>query len=190
MRRALLLLFSPLLSVMLAPGIAAAADPVMMKPGLWEIRQTPELSPDQQAKMEQAQKAMASMPPEQKAMMEKMMAQRGVSMNMSGGTITIKSCVSKEQAERNAPPVTDAKSRCTHDVKRSGNTIHTHFSCADPASEGDSDVTLTPNGFTSKTRITHQRNGKTETVSISGDARWLGSDCGGLQPMDKTGSTP
>jgi len=182
MRRALLLLLSPL-PLLLVPGVACAADSLMMKPGLWEMHQTPEFSPEQQAKMEQAQKAMASMPPEQKAMMEKMMAQRGVSMNMSGGTITVKTCLSKEQAERNAPPVTDAKSRCTHDVKRNGNTIHTHFSCMDPASEGDSDVTLTGNGFTSKTRVTHQRNGKTETVSISGDGRWLGTDCGDLKPV-------
>jgi len=185
MRRALSLLAS-----VLAAALPAAAQTQMMKPGLWEIRQTPELAPDQQAKLKQAQEALAGMTPEQKAMMEKMMAQRGVSLNMSGGTITIKSCLSKEQAERNTPPVVDAKSRCTHDVKRSGNTIHTHFNCADPASEGDSDVTLTSDGFTSKTRITTQRNGKTETVSISGDGRWLGSDCGGLKPMGSAGSTP
>ena len=187
MRRALpLLLISPF--AFLAAFTAAQAAPVVMKPGLWEIRQTPEMSPDQQAKLEQAQKALAGMSPEQKAMMEKMMAQRGVSMNMSGGTITIKSCVSKEQAERNTPPVTDTKSNCTHTVKRNGDTIHTHFVCTDPASEGDSDVTLSSNGFTSKTRFTHQRNGKTETMSISGDGRWLGTDCGGLKPMQAQGT--
>jgi len=180
MRRTAVLL-SSLLSSLLLTALPCAAQ--NMKPGLWEIHQTPELSPEQQAKMAEAQKAMANMPPEQKAMMEKMMAQRGVSVNMAGGGITIKTCLSKEQAERNTPPVTDAKSHCTHDVKRSGNVIRTHFSCADPASEGDSEVTLTSDGFTSKTRITHQRNGKTETMSVSGDARWLGSDCGGLKPV-------
>ena len=155
-----------------------------MKAGLWEITQKPELAPEQQAKMEAAQKQMANMPPEQRAMIEKMMASHGVQMSMSGGNITIKSCLSEEQAKRNAPPVTDGKSKCTHDVQRSGNVIHTHFVCPESSSEGDSDVTLTNDGFTSKTRITHQRNGKPETISISGSARWLGSDCGGLKPME------
>jgi hypothetical protein len=171
--------------------ILCAALPVFpaagqtMKAGLWEIHQTPQLPPDQQAKMEAAQRQMAAMPPDQRKMVEQMMAQHGVQMNMAGGTITIKSCVSKEQAERNAPPVTDGKSHCSHDVQRSGNVIRTHFSCTDPASEGDSEVTLQGgDGFTSKTRITHQRNGKPETITVSGDAHWLGSDCGGLKPVD------
>ena len=172
-----------LLSSLILTALPCAAQNMMMKPGLWEIRQQVEMSPDQQAKMAQAQKALANMPPEQKAMMESMMAKQGVAMNIGSGGITIKSCLSKEQAERNTPPVTDAKSHCTHDVKRSGNVIRTHFSCADPAAEGESEVTLTNDGFTSKTRITHQRNGKSETISMTGDARWMGSDCGGLKPM-------
>ena len=179
MRRSSILLASLVLA-----ALPCAAQANMMKPGLWEISQKPELSADQQAKMAEAQKAMANMPPEQKAMMESMMAKQGVAMNIGSGGITIKSCLSKEQAERNTPPVTDAKSRCTHDVKRSGNVIRTHFSCADPAAEGDSEVTLTGDGFTSKTRITHQRKGKAETISMTGDARWLGSDCGGLKPAE------
>jgi hypothetical protein len=183
MRRSLLLL-CPLI---VAAFTAAAQNNIAMKPGLWEMHQKPELPPEQQAKMEQAQKAMASMPPEQRAMIEKMMAQKGVSMDMNGGTITIKTCLSKEQAEKNIAPVTDAKNNCTHDVKRSGNTIHTHAVCTDPESVIDSDVTLTSDGFTNKARIVRQRNGKPETITVTGDARWLGSDCGGLKPV---GTTP
>ena len=183
MRRIAVVLAAPFLVAL----PCAAQTNMMMKPGLWEIRQQAEMSPEQQAKMAQAQKAMANMPPEQKAMMEKMMAQHGVSMSMSGnGGISIKSCLSKEQAARNTPPVTDSKSNCTHDVKRSGNVIRTHFVCAESSTEGDSEVTLQGDGFTSKTRITHQRNGKPETITMTGDARWLGSDCGGLKPMDTT----
>ena len=155
-----------------------------MKAGLWEIQQKPELAPEQQAKMEAAQKQMANMPPEQRAMIEKMMASHGVQMSMSGGNITIKSCVSEEQAKRNTPPVTDGKSKCTHDVQRSGNVIHTHFVCPESGTEGDSDVTLVGDGFTSKTRITHQRNGKPEIINVTGSARWLGANCGDLKPIE------
>ena len=155
-----------------------------MKAGLWETTQKAELAPEQQAKMEAAQKQMAAMPPEQRAMMEKMMASHGVQMSMSDGAITVRTCVGEEQAKLNAPPVTDGKSRCTHDVQRSGNVVRTHFVCAESGTEGDSEVTFKGDGFTSKTRITHQRNGKPETISMTGSARWLGSDCGGLKPIE------
>jgi len=163
-----------------------ALSQAMMKPGLWEIRQQPQMNAAQQAQMAQAQQQMAAMPPEQRKMMEQMMASRGISMDMSGGGIGLKMCVSKEQAERNQPPVVD-KGKCTHDSQRSGSTIRTQFRCTDPAAEGDSEVTLRGNGegFSSKTRITHQRDGKPETLQISGEARWLGADCGGLKPMGK-----
>ena len=154
-----------------------------MKAGLWEIKQMPELDAQRRAQLEEAQKHMAAMPPEQRKMMEQAMAQRGVNVDIgAGGAITTRRCVSKEQAERNTPPLAD-KGKCTHDVKRSGNVIHTHFSCTEPVSEGDSDITLNgSDGFTSKTRITHQREGRSETVNSTGEARWLGADCGRLKP--------
>ncbi|HEY4080096.1 MAG TPA: DUF3617 domain-containing protein [Burkholderiaceae bacterium] len=157
-----------------------------IKPGLWEMSQKPELSPEQQAKMDAMQKQMANMPPEQRKMLDQMMASHGVQMNMAGGTFTIKSCISKEQAERNAPPVTDGKQRCTYDVKRGSGTIHTHFVCAESGTEGDSDITLlgNGNGYTNKTRVTHMKNGKPETVTLNGEAHWLGADCGGLKPIE------
>ena len=171
-----------LLSCAALPALAQTA----MKPGLWELSQKPQLPPEQQAKMEAAQKQMASMPPEQRKMIEQMMASHGVQMNMAGGVITIKSCISKEQSERNTPPVTDGKQRCTYDVKRGGSTIHTHFVCAESGTEGDSDVTLLGNGdgYTNSTRITHMKNGKPETITVTGEAHWLGADCGGLKPIE------
>ena len=153
-----------------------------MKPGLWEFKQTPQLDPARQAQMAQAQKAMENMPAEQRKMVEQMMAQRGVSMNMAGGVITLKTCITKEQAERNMAPV-NHQGNCTQDVKRSGSVIQTHFVCTDPASEGDATVTLRGSeGFTNDVTIRSQRQGKTETTKVSGEGRWLGADCGDVQP--------
>lgn len=164
-------------------GLPSFCQAQAMKPGLWEFKQTPQLDPARQAQMAQAQKAMESMPPERRQMIEQMMAQKGVSMNMAGGTITIKTCVTKEQAERNMAPVTH-HGNCTQDVKRSGSTIQTHFVCTDPASEGDATVTLRGNeGFTNDVTIRHERQGKTETTKVSGEGRWLGADCGDVKPM-------
>lgn len=173
-------LTAALLLAGLAVGVAHAQN---IKPGLWEFRQTPQLDPARKAQMEQAQKALESMPAEQRQMMEKMMASRGVNVSMSGGAIAIKTCVTKEQAERNMAPVTQ-QGNCSQDSKRSGNTIRTHFVCTDPASEGDAVVTLRGNeGFTNDVTIRHTRQGKTEVTKVSGEGRWLGSDCGDVKPM-------
>jgi len=170
-------------ALLLLTSLAGLAHAQTMKPGLWEFKQTPQLDPTRKAQMEQAQKAMENMPPERRKMMEDMMAQRGVSMNMAGGSITIKTCVTKEQAERNFAPVTH-HGNCTQDAKRSGSTIQTHFVCTDPASEGDATITLRGNeGFTNDVTIRRERQGKTETTKVSGEGRWLGADCGDVQPM-------
>lgn len=169
--------------ILLLAGLTGAAQAQTMKPGLWEFKQTPQLDPARQAQMAQAQKAMENMPPERRQMIESMMAQKGVSMNMAGGTITIKTCVTKEQAERNMAPV-NHHGNCTQDIKRSGITIQTHFVCTDPASEGDAMITLRGNeGFTNDVTIRRERQGKTETTKVSGEGRWLGADCGDVQPM-------
>jgi hypothetical protein len=171
-------------TALLLAGLAAgAAHAQNMKPGLWEFKQTPQLDPARKAQMDQAQKAMESMPAEQRQMMEKMMASRGVNVSMAGGAITIKTCVTKEQAERNMAPVTQ-HGNCTQDSKRSGSTIQTHFVCTDPASEGDAIITLRGNeGFTNDVTVRHQRQGKTEVTKVSGEGRWLGADCGDVKPM-------
>ena len=171
-------------AVLLLAGLATgAAHAQHMKPGLWEFKQTPQLDPARQAQMAQAQKAMESMPPEQRQMIEKMMAQKGVNVSMADGAITLKTCVTKEQAERNMAPV-QQHGNCTQESKRSGNVIQTHFVCTDPASEGDATVTLRGNeGFTNDVTIRHQRQGKTEVTKVSGEGRWLGANCGDVQPM-------
>ena len=71
---------------------AAAQD---FKPGLWEIKQKPELDPQRQAQMEQMQKQMAALPPEQRKQLESMMSKNGVSMNFQGGELTLKGAVIK-----------------------------------------------------------------------------------------------
>ncbi|MEO3714351.1 DUF3617 domain-containing protein [Roseateles flavus] len=166
------------LAALLALPLCASAQSTM-KPGLWEMTQKPQLDPAQQAKMDQARQAMANMPPEKRQMMEQMMAQHGVQVNMgAGGTVTIKTCISKEQAERHEPPVDD-KGRCKQQVTRSGNTVRSHFTCTDPASEGDGEFTFdSAEHYSSKLSI--QRQGR--SMTISGEGRWLGADCGSIQP--------
>ena len=173
-------------AVLLLAGLASlspiCSQAQTMKPGLWEFKQTPQLDPARQAQMAQAQKAMESMPAERRQMVEQLMAKNGVSVNMSGGVITVKACITKEQAERNQLPAPQ-QGNCTQDSKRNGNVIQTHFVCTNPASEGDATVTLRGNdGFTNDVTIRSERQGKTETTKVNGEGRWLGADCGDVQP--------
>lgn len=164
-------------------GLSGITHAQTMKPGLWEFKQTPQLDPARQAQMAQAQKVIEGMPPERRQMIEQMMAQKGINVNMAGGTITVKTCITKKQAERNMAPVSQ-NGNCSQDVKRSGSTIQTHFVCTDPASEGDATVTLRgAEGFTNDVTVRQQRQGKTEITKVSGEGRWLGADCGETQPL-------
>ncbi len=172
-----------LLLAALASTTAMTSQAQALKPGLWELKQTPQLDATRQAKLAQAQKAMENMAPDQRAMLEQMLAQRGISMNMAGGSISLKTCITKEQAERNLSPVAQ-HGNCTQDVQRSNNVLQVHFSCTDPASDGDATVTLHgTEAFTNDVTVRRPAQGRTETVKVSGEGRWLGVDCGTVQPL-------
>lgn len=168
-----------LLALSAVPMLCQAADG--MKAGLWELRQKALLDPAMQAQMDQAKQAMANMPAEQRKMMEQMMAQRGVQMNFGtngDATVTIKACISKEQAERSELPVNQT-GHCKYENSRSGNSGRTHFVCKDPEAEGNGEFTFDgPDHYTSK--MTIQTRGR--TVASTGEGRWLGADCGDLKP--------
>ena len=138
---------SLIVGLLLAAGVVSASAQDF-KPGLWEIRQKPQLDPQRQAQMEQMQKQMAALPPEQRRQM----------------------------------PRTDGK--CEHDSKRTGDTMLVNFRCTNPASEGTNEITfLGPDHYKTKSEIRAQRDGKTEVIRSTGEARYLGSDCGSLKPQ-------
>lgn len=170
--------------LLLCAGLAVGAVQAQaLKPGLWEFAQKTQLPPERQAQMAQAQKAMEAMSPEQRKMMERMMGSTGASIGIAGNVITVKACITKEQAERNFTP-TGVQGNCTHDSQRTGNVIKTRFSCTDPAGDGESTVTLKGDtAFSNQVRLNRTVNGRAETMTINGDGRWLGSDCGPIAPL-------
>eukprot|EP01034_Spumella_vulgaris_P000504 gene504-674_t len=71
-----------------ACGLAAAQN---IKPGLWEISSKMGGNPEMDQAMAQMQQQMAAMPPEQRKMMQDMMAKQGVNMATGpGGTMLTK----------------------------------------------------------------------------------------------------
>ena len=164
-----------------------AAHAQNMKPGLWEITNQMQGTPGSKADaaMAQMQKQMASMSPEQRKMVEDMMAKKGMQMSAApGGGMAVKVCISPEMAARNevAP---QQQGSCTHTASpRSGKTQKFSFVCTQPPSRGEGEVTLTsPEAYAMKMTTTATVKGKEETMDMQAQGKWLGSDCGSVKPL-------
>ena len=163
---------------------AAQAQTHKMSPGLWEqAMKMQDQGGQMAAAMKQAQEAMASLPPDQRKMMEDMMAKQGVVVGAGGQSA--KMCLSKEDIERDQMP---AQEGCTQSAQRSGNTWTVSFQCpakgGQPASSGKGTHTLqSPTAYTGQFTMNTVVQGKPEQMTMTTNGRWLGADCGNLKPM-------
>jgi hypothetical protein len=134
--------------------------------------------------MADMQKEMAAMPPEQRKMMQDMLAKQGVGMG-SGGTsgMTVKVCMTRDMIERNefAPQTGDCK---TSYAPRNGNTMKMSFVCTKPPSSGEGQVSfVSAESTTSRMTVTTQVQGKPEKVTMDGQGKWLSAECGAIKPL-------
>ena len=173
----------PLLAVaaLAWPLVASAQTPPKMRPGLWEhgfsmASQSGEL----EAAMKQMQQQMASLPPDQRKMMQDMMAKQGVGIGPGGNTVKL--CLSKEDAERDSPPQQEG---CTQTARRSGNVWQVAFQCkGPPPSSGEGQVTLvSPTAYSGNFTIRTVERGKPEQFQMSQTGKWLSADCGNIRPV-------
>ena len=181
-------LYQVLLGVTLICGVGGVAAQ-SMKPGLWEIsNQMVGGAGAMNEEMAAMQKQMASMPPDQRKMMEAMMAKQGMSMSMGAGggavATTIKVCLSKEMVERDEVTATQ-QGDCKHSHSpRSGNTLTFSFVCAKPASSGEGQVTfVSPEAYRMKMTLTHTAGGKAEKMNMDASGKFLSTDCGAIKPI-------
>ncbi|MGA0024445.1 MAG: DUF3617 family protein [Burkholderiales bacterium] len=175
------------IATLLGAVLALPATAQTMKPGLWEIQNKMGGSGDQGAKMaaamEQMQQQMASMPPEQRKMVQDMMAKQGVNMAPgAGGGMSVRICVTKEMAARNEAPVQNEGDCKRETLQRSGNTTKFKFTCANPPSSGEGTVTLhNPESYTMNMKMTGGRQQGTMTMDAKG--KFISSDCGSVKPI-------
>ena len=165
--------------------IPFCASAQSMKPGLWEVSNKMQASGGQmEREMAQMQQQMASMPPEQRKMIQDMMAKQGVSMGAGGpATMGIKVCMTKEMVERNEIP--EQPGDCKHTISsRSGNSMKVSLSCTNPPSSGEGQITFAGSeAYTMKLNMTTVVQGKTEKVNMDGSGRWLAAECGAIKPV-------
>ena len=174
----------------LLAGSAGLASAQTMKPGLWET--TTQMlggSGELAEAMAQAQKQMASLPPEQRKMMQDMMSKQGVQVGMNGnGGMSIKSCMTQEGIDRAQVASHQASSRndCTQTNRpRSGNTMQFSIVCTKPPSSGEGQVTFTsPEAYSMKMKTTNTVKGQPATMDMQIEGHWLGSDCGTVKPFE------
>jgi hypothetical protein len=148
---------------------AAAAD-MRLKPGLWEVTM--------QMGHESAAQQMPKLSPQQQAQMDKM----GIKMQ-SGGGVTVQTCLTKEQVERDEPPKPrdDARQKCERtESKRSGNTVNWKMVCTGehPMTGTGSMTVQSPEAYSSTMQMVSQdpKHGPI-TMNNSMQGRWLSAEC-------------
>lgn len=169
-----------LVSALATASFAAGAQ--ALKPGLWEINNKMDAA-GRGDPMAELHKQMAQMSPQQRKQMEAAMAQSGVKMAPgAGGGMAMQMCMTREMVERNDVPMQEG---CRTTVnQRSGNTQKFAFTCSNPPSSGEGQVTYAgPEAYSTKMTMKTAAQGRTETTTMEANGRWLKADCGNVKPM-------
>jgi hypothetical protein len=163
-----------------APFCASAQN---MKPGLWEVNNRMQADGKLGQDMAKSQQRMAKMSPEQRKMVEQAMSKQGVSVGKDGpGTMGAKVCVTKEMAERNEMPSQNDGCKQTASP-RSGNTVKISFTCTNPPSSGEGQITFAgPEAYTMNMTMSTVVEGKPQRVNMDAAGKWLSADCGAVKP--------
>jgi len=171
----------------------AARGATPITPGLWEESVSVKTDNAQaNAAMAQMQDKLAAMSPDQRKMVEQMMASHGIGAAPGGGgaggsanTHAIRVCLTREQLERDAMPSDDG--RCSRrNMTRSGNTMKFSFTCENPRGtvSGDGLFTATSaSSFTVATDADIVREGKTSHMHSDVAGKFVSSDCGDVKPI-------
>jgi len=160
---------------------AALAQSIQIKAGLWEHGYDMKSSdPRVEAAMKQMQQSMASLPPDQRKMMEDMMAKQGVGIGPKGNTVRV--CMTQADVERGP---SQPEPGCTQTSKRNGNAWSMSFQCkGPPPSSGEGQVTLlSPTAYQGQFDIRVVEDGKPMKMQMSQRGKWLGADCGNVKPI-------
>jgi uncharacterized protein DUF3617 len=166
-------------------ALASFGACAQMSPGLWEHSvKFKSQSGDMEKSMAQMQAQMAALPPDQRKMVEQMMAKNGVGMGAQG--MTARTCVTKEQAERLEPPPM-GRGECKQDVvSRTSNSLKVKWACAgkDPSS-GEGEIRFSSDkAFTGHAIVNSVHNGKPERMDMDTTGRWISAECGEIKPRN------
>lgn len=172
-----------LLATLCAAALALPACAQNVNPGLWQItNHFHDSSGQMEAAMAQMQERLAQMPPEQRKAFEKIMGDKALQMDSSGGRIVVeKVCATPEMVKNLLLPVAQ-DGLCTqrHSPLKDGK-MELSFNCPKSHTRGTAVATLGgQTSYTMKARI--QGDGYAGTITAESEGRWLGADCGNIKP--------
>lgn len=154
-----------------------AAEPLPLKPGLWEHSFTMKSESGRvEAAMAEMQRQLANMPPAQRKMMEDMMSGQGLSMRPGGGTIQV--CLTQADIERGALP---QEAGCSHEIiEQTRERMRLRFVCEGASGEGEV-VFQGSDAYTGTTTLRTDMEGVTEVMTVQQTGKRLSGDCGSLK---------
>jgi len=165
---------------------APAAQAQKLTPGLWEYQTTMKTANGQaEAAMARMKEQLDAMPPEKRKQIEEAMGRQGMGAGLpaAGQPMTIKVCLTPEQAARNEIPQQQGQCKQTGST-RSGNTVKYTLECSGPRkATGEGEFTLiSDKEHKGRVSITSTRKSREETMEMQHSARWLAADCGEVKP--------
>ena len=157
------------LALCLSPALASALD---IQPGVWEVSShNMQVGGQAMPGMEQMLAQMQNLPPEQRQMMENMMAEQGIRLGAGG----VQMCLTAEQIKAQEIPLHDDSDCSNEFLERSATLWKFRFNCPDAQGEGETRF-ISDKEFTTQVKGTY--NGQPSSMETR--ARWVGSDCGAL----------
>lgn len=160
------------LSLLLAATVQASAK-LDMEPGKWQHSFTLQ-SPggELEQAMAEMQKQLASMPAQQRQMMEAMMKSQGMNLDLQGGTIEV--CLSATDIARGQMPQQDG---CQQQLREQDGSYHISFQCdGNPPSKGEGEFwLLNRKAYEGNLQVETQVNGKPQQMTMQQSGQWLGA---------------
>lgn len=151
----------------------------MLQPGLWELT-TSNMQVDGKPlpDMDFMLGQLKNLPPEQRAMMEGVLAKQGITVAGKG----VRSCLTPEQVKTDDIPLQDPQSGCTQRItERNGKIWKFEFSCPKAKGTGQAQF-ISDREFLTTVQGTFNASGVQQNGSMNTRAVWLGSDCGTVRP--------
>jgi Protein of unknown function (DUF3617) len=159
-----------------------------LKPGLWEVRVVKQIVDGRDVSAQvagataQLQQLMANMPAEQRAKIDAMLKDKGISQGSDGN---FHLCVSPEMAKLDKP-IVDKDGHCQPaTLKHSGNKTTYEFNCTanGVTSSGKGEATVAGDLITTQTDATTKNtSGATHVMHNESEMKFLGADCGNVKP--------
>jgi len=166
-------------------GLAALLSPLaqaaqVIQPGLWEVSPTKmEVAGQPMPDMQELMQQMQSMPPEQRQMVEEMLAKQGVALGNKG----VRMCLTPEQVKAENIPIQNEQGGCTNEItERGAKRWVFRFTCPNGSGVGE---TLFNSDREFVTRIQGQNQipgQEAEESNMEYVSRWISADCADVPP--------